>query len=292
MTKSRRLVYHPRTIPRQRGLTVLELLVTVGILSALTGLLLPAVQKTREAARHLQCVHNLRQIGMALHIYHDGHRALPSGLRTDATGETAFGWAAAILPQLDQNNLAAHVRTETSLTAPENDAARLLAPAVFRCPSDPKLTAFDLFAETDHHHQPYGGEDLWLTTLPSTNYLGVFGLSDPDDTPANAGEGTFLGNRTVRLRDLTRGLSQVVIVGERTARKLPSTWIGVVLAGEDAPGQLVGNLWLGPNKSQADECEFDSRHPGRANFLWADGHVNAVADSIDTTLYRNMSRRQ
>jgi prepilin-type processing-associated H-X9-DG protein len=80
-------------------------------------------------------------------------------------------------------------------------------------------------------------------------------------------------------------------IGERTARKLPSTWIGFVLTGEDAQARVLGNAWLGPNRIDADECEFDSRHPSCVNFLWADGHFAPVADAIDAALYRDLARR-
>ncbi len=281
-----------RTMTRFRpGFTVLELLVTTGIIGVLAGLLLPAVQQAREAARQIQCKNNLRQMGVALHNYHDVHRSLPIGYRTDATDATAFGWALAILPYLEQTSLSVSVDDGASVTSSVNDEARDNSPDVFLCPSDPKLMSFDLFAEPPGNPASTSSLVTVLTTLPSANYVGVFGNSDADDTPGELGEGTFLGNRSFRFRDLTRGLSQVVIVGERTARKLPSTWIGVVLEGEDAPGRVIGHNWFGPNRDDADECEFDSRHPGCTNFLWADGHVKSIADSIESTLYRDLAKR-
>jgi prepilin-type processing-associated H-X9-DG protein len=78
-------------------------------------------------------------------------------------------------------------------------------------------------------------------------------------------------------------------VGERTARKLPSTWLGFDLRGEDAAGRVTGQAWLGPNRADADECEFDSRHPGGVNFLWGDGHVAWLIDEIDAMLYRQLA---
>ncbi len=279
-----------RTAERRRGVTVLELLVTVGIIGVLAGLLLPAVQQAR-GLRRLQCTNHLKQIGLAIHNYHDQHRALPIGRRADAVGASAFGWAPAILPFLDLVTLAHRIDDEASVTAAVNDEARTQTPVVFRCPSDPQDLTFALYAETDEHHTAPFAADTVLTVLPSANYVGVFGTSEPDDRPTPPGEGTFVGDRSVRFRDVIRGLSNVVIVGERTARKLPATWFGVPLAGEDAAGRLLGNAWIGPNRDDADECEFDSRHAGCTNFLWGDGHVRSIADSIDTHLYREFAKR-
>jgi prepilin-type processing-associated H-X9-DG protein len=80
-------------------------------------------------------------------------------------------------------------------------------------------------------------------------------------------------------------------VGERTTRKLPSTWLGFDTGGEDAPGRVAGSVMLGPNRADSDECDFESRHPGHVNFLWADGHVRAMADGIDQSVYRASGRR-
>ena len=281
-----------RRPPDSRGFTVLELLVTTGIIGLLAGVLLPAVQNARETARQIHCKNNLRQIGLAIHNYHDAQRSLPIGYRSDLARETAFGWAVAILPHLDESSISVCINTNISLISPDNDGVRDLSPDVFLCPSDPKLITFELFPEPANQLVPAPNSANPLTTLPSTNYVGIFGNGDADETPGAIGEGTFLGERSIRLRELTRGLSNVFIVGERTARKLPSTWIGTVLDGEDAPGRVIGHCWIGPNRKDADECELDSRHPGCANFLWADGHVKAIADSIDTTLYRNLAKRQ
>ncbi|MGD9856473.1 MAG: DUF1559 domain-containing protein [Planctomycetaceae bacterium] len=278
---------------RRRGFTVLELLVTASVTSVLAGLLLPAVQQAREAARKIQCTNQLKQIGLALHNYHDVYQALPVGRRSDALGVTAFGWAFAILPQLELSPLAVRIDDESAVTSPVNEVAREQSPNVFRCPSDPQKLTFALYEEEDDLQGVKSLERV-LAVLPSANYIGVFGTSEPDDpdeTPSAQGEGTFLGDRSIQFRDLTRGLSNVAIVGERTARKLPVTWFGVVLTGEDACCRLLGNAGLGPNRDDADECEFDSRHPGCANFLWGDGHVRSISDSIDSHVYREFATR-
>lgn len=278
------------TVPR-RGLTVLELLVTMGIISLLAGLLLPTVQQARESARQMQCKNHLKQIGIALHSYHDLYGSLPIGLRSDCRKQSAFAWAQAILPQLEQPALFASVSAASTITDPSLESVSDLTPVIYRCPSDPGPATFELYEEEVGHDALPTGTEERLGTLPTANYVGVFGTNNPDATPLRSGDGAFIGGRSIRFANITRGLSQVIVVGERTARKLPSTWLGTVYDGEDAPGRVLGNAWLGPNRDDADECEFDSRHLGKANFLWVDGHVSAVADSVDISIYRVSSKR-
>ena len=163
--------------------------------------------------------------------------------------------------------------------------------AVFLCPSDLAEDDFKLYTEHDSHEDGGQSSTTVLVVLPSANYAGVFGESDPDDVSGNRGEGAFIEARRLRLREFRRGTSKTLLVGERTARKLPTTWVGFDIRGEDAQGRVTGNAFLGPNRSDADECEFDSRHWNGVNFLWADGHVAFMADSIETEIYRNSSHR-
>jgi prepilin-type N-terminal cleavage/methylation domain-containing protein/prepilin-type processing-associated H-X9-DG protein len=279
-------------LKRRAGFTILELLTVMGIVSILLAVLLPAVQTAREAARNQQCVSHLRQVGLALHCYHDVHRTLPPGWRRDAQRDSAFGWAAMLLPFLDQQNLHAEIDFQGTLSGGENLRFEDRPLEIYNCPSDIGVPSFQLFAEKDSHSelQSMMSTDV-VATLPRANYVGVFGNSDPDAVPGDVGEGVFLEDRSVSLYMLRQGTSRVALVGERTTRKLPSTWLGIVMEGEDAPGRVTGNLLLGPNRADADECELDSRHPGHVNFVWGDGHAGAVADGVDGGVYRGFARR-
>jgi prepilin-type processing-associated H-X9-DG protein len=142
-----------------------------------------------------------------------------------------------------------------------------------------------MFAEIGEHGTHAQESDDVLITLPRANYVGVFGTTDPDDVPGESGNGTFRQSRGRRFAEMLRGTSHVMMVGERTTRKIPSSWLGFAVEGEDAAGRVVGYADLGPNRDDADECEFDSRHPGHSNFVWADGHVAAVQDDVDHATY-------
>jgi prepilin-type processing-associated H-X9-DG protein len=292
-----------RTLATMRkGLTVLELLVTIGIITVVMGLILPAVHSARESARRIQCQKNLREIGLALHLHHDTTGDLPRGWTLEVPGVIAEGWAVSILPWLEQTALKEQVSARIAAwNATEPVAWRSgisETPAVFRCPSDSAQQMFELFADEEDDTDDDGLSasvilpDDVLVELPHANYLGVYGTTDPDELGEIDGGGTFIASSSIRFRDLTNGLSQVAIVAERTARRLPSTWVGFHLQGEDAAGRVLGFSGLGPNRGDADECEFDSRHPGGINMLFADGHVRWVADGIDSMIYRGMAHRQ
>jgi prepilin-type processing-associated H-X9-DG protein len=272
------------------GMTVLELLVVTAVVTLLVGLLLPAIQAARESARNVECQNHLRQIGVALHAHHDKSRGLPAGWHVNADGQTAFGWAPYLLPELEESGLSSLI----DFREPTSSSPAILAttPALLLCPSDDAEPRFDLFEEIQS--QPDFGQDSkqLLVTLPHANYVAVFGNSDPDHQTLGLGEGPFIKDRTMRLAEISRGVSKVMFIGERTARKLPSTWLGVYTNGEDPQSRMVGAAALGPNRPDADECEFDSRHPGHANFLWGDGRVQAVADEVEQSVYQDSARRE
>ena len=280
------------------GFTVLELLVTIAIATVLMALLLPAVHSARESARRVQCESNLRQIGLALHQHHDTIGHLPPGWTLPEGADIAEGWAMSILPWLEQSALKDRVTDAVSVwtaaAGSRTDNLRITeTPSVFLCPSDSAEPLFQLFEDDENQRQaammPAGKV---LIELPNANYPGVYGTSDPDEIGEIDGGGTFIASHAIRFRDLTNGLSQVTVVAERTARRLPSTWTGFHIHGEDAAGRVLGFSGLGPNQFAADECEFDSRHPGGINMLFADGHVRFVADDIDASVYRDLAKRQ
>lgn len=271
-----------------RGLTVLELLIVLAIVAVLLGLVLPALHAARESSRRLTCAHNLRQLGMALHAYHDLFAGLPPGWQRESSGRSAFGWASGVLALIEQQPVDRMLDRTRSIDAAENLSACRQSLAMMYCPSDNAPAEFDLFADQ-------GLLVPWqpkvLVRLPGANYVGIFGTTDPDSVDGRTGNGVFLDGRSVRFAEFQRGLSQSLLVGERTAQRLFSTWIGFVVGGEDAPGRIVGSVNQGPNRRDADECELDSRHPGCVNFLWGDAGVRSISDAIDSATYRRLAQR-
>ena len=293
--------------PLRRGaFTVLELIVAMGVVGALVALLMPALMAAREAARRTTCGSQLREIGVAIQHYHDRAGALPGAWRPAVHDpQFAYGWATQILPDLEQSDrwrrLSFQDRPATSADG-ELDSLPLLV-----CPSDITEPAFDLWEEAEvdgaaeasaTNRDSDGTSPRRLLTLPTASYQGVFGTVEADDADEAArdsdspfGDGSVIHDRKVRLADLERGLSNTLLVGERTMAMVPSTWLGVDLRGEDAACRLVGSAMTRPNCAECDECEFGSRHPGGALFAWADGHVSLVNDGVESIAYQMLAKR-
>lgn len=287
--------------PRRPAFTVLELLVVIAVIAVLIGLLLPALNSARETARCLQCKNNLRQLSVAMQLYHDSEKHLPQAWTLTADHKSAYGWSIALLPYLEHVNLSNAVRCDLALSSAENEAARHTELSAMICPSDISDSMFDLLEEADPHHgdlamlnsKPHHSEHTLPIRLPVANYLGVFGTVEADETvPAPQGDGSIVGDRMVRYTDLERGQSKTILIGERTTARVPSTWYGVNFRGEDAACRLVGSAITAPNCTSCDECEFVSRHSGGVNFAWADGHVSLVPNGIDSREYQQMSKRR
>ena len=182
----------------RRGFTLIELLVVIAIIAILIALLLPAVQAAREAARRTQCRNNLKQMGLALHNYHDKHNAFPPGLISrlanpawvmapgacnSAPDDLGPGWSffARMLPYLEQGNFHNTINFNLPLTAPANAAARRTSVSAYRCPSDAgpqMIQVYDCGSPPSVANTP-----TVLTDAGATSYVGSLGggrAGDPD----------------------------------------------------------------------------------------------------------------
>jgi len=262
--------------------------------------LLPAIGSAREAARRLQCTNRLKQFGLALHNYHDQFRTLPPGVQFEPSDQAAYSWAVSLLPFLDQSALSSQVHRGVPIEQPANLLARQTTVAVFLCPSDITDPNFPLYPATYYGRPRDPSKPLPppLVKLPTASYLGVFGVEEPrepEDRDSHeipgypVAGGPFVEGRPNRFRDFQQGLSNTIVVGERTMNRLASSWLGTDLEAEDPFCRMLGHAASGPNCSVCDKCEFSSRHPGLSLFLWGDGHVREVSNSVDTELYRRMS---
>lgn len=286
---------------RPTGFTVLELLVVTAICGLLIGLLLPALMAAREAGRRVVCAGNLWQLGLAVQMHHETADRLPVACTLTGDRSTGYGWAVPLLPYLEQANDFPNVSLASPWAAADDPSPpRYPNLSVMRCPSDISEDTFDLLPDpklaiaghaTRNQSSPANGFPL-VTGLPTANYVGVFGTLEADDSfPPPAGEGAIVFHCRVRFADLERGLTNTLLLGERTTAMVPSTWLGIDFRGEDAGCRLVGSAITTPNCQLCDECEFGSRHPGGSHFLWADGHVSLLPASIDTAVYQRLTLR-
>jgi prepilin-type N-terminal cleavage/methylation domain-containing protein/prepilin-type processing-associated H-X9-DG protein len=288
---------------KRRGFTLIELLVVIAIIGVLIGLLLPAVQKVREAAARMSCTNNLKQIGLALHNYHDANLKFPPGYASgsDASGNDTgpgWGWAAFILPHMEQQPLFGQIDFKQPIEAPLHAAARVTQIKSYLCPSDnppPKFTAAQM--------TPTGQVVSNICEVATANYPGMYGTGEPGVD----GDGVFFRGSQVRIADITDGTSSTIMVGERRYLYGQTTWVGAVTnASQTAPpgspfGVQVENssnhvlghsaeAWDGP-ASPYEPNHFSSRHTGGLNFLYADGHVSFITNAVDYATFKALSTR-
>ncbi len=261
--------------------TLVELLVVIAIIGILVAMLLPAVQAAREAARRISCRNHLKQIGLALHTYHDSLRRLPPGwLANSPLGDPGWAWSTAILPYLEQQNTYDQIRTGLPVDAPANRIARETVLSVYRCPSDIGEKLVNLRREN-------GGT---LFPVARSNYVSVFGTLAIEDTPS-ASDGAFFHNSRIRFADILDGLSNTIIVGERGSRIDGSTWTGVVSAAEEAMVRIVGSTDHTPNHPAGHFDDFSSFHATGAHFVLGDGSVKMLPSNIEHAVYSAMATR-
>jgi prepilin-type N-terminal cleavage/methylation domain-containing protein/prepilin-type processing-associated H-X9-DG protein len=272
-------------MPRPRpAFTLIELLVVIAIIGILVSLLLPAVQKVREAAARLQCQNNLKQIGLACHSYHGVYKHFPpgylaAGTYSDGATDTSpgWGWAAFLLPYLEQNNLYGQI----DLSQPVQSAATIQTSLpVFRCPSD-------LVPDS-----PITLSDVTLTPLAQaapSSYAATCG-QDASDVAAPTGDGIFYRNSRTRIADITDGTSNTVLIGDRAWAQTQGIWAGAPSGSLCRPGPLnpwqnavgpaptlvlVHNNWINiTTDADGGLDDFSSMHPGGANLVFADGSVH------------------
>lgn len=266
----------------RRAFTLIELLVVIAIMSLLIGLTTAAIQLVRNRAAAMQCTNNLKQIGLALHNYHDVHRHLPPGCRGNQSEQPYMGWMTRLLPYLENQPL-----WEESLRAfsaakffedPPHRPILARPMSAFLCPLEDRKTA--------------GGR----VTVGLSSYLGVSGRS------VSVFDGVLYFESSVRFADVSDGTSQTLMVGERPPSR--DGLLGWWYAGWGTQLSGTGDLFLGVRErnlmypacpvvpshfgpgsdSDCDAFHFWSRHPGGAHFLLCDGSVRFLAYSADTIM--------
>jgi prepilin-type N-terminal cleavage/methylation domain-containing protein len=300
---------------RSRGFTLIELLVVIAIIGVLIALLLPAVQAAREAARRAQCTNNFKQLGIAMHNYHDVNNALPIG-RQDNPRRT---WALSILPFIEQGNLYGAVNFSQPFYERENTTVIRSTIAAYQCPSDtPSIQ------EPDTAY-PRGKGNVAVNWGNAT-FSQESGVDRPDNGPAGGkvrfSSAPFTTNKSSGLRDFTDGTSGTIMIGETIVGQNRS---GGTAGSYDHRGDIFNDDWnccmfmayTAPNSKIPDQMGSDvfcgapslrnppcnstptgsgnifnaarSRHPGGACILWGDASVKFIKDSVNLATWQALS---
>jgi prepilin-type N-terminal cleavage/methylation domain-containing protein/prepilin-type processing-associated H-X9-DG protein len=295
----------------RRAFTLIELLVVIAIIAILIALLVPAVQKVREAASRLQCQNNLKQIGLAMHNYHNDYKRLPPGAVWSATNAYCsaprINGMIYLLPYLEQGPLFSQITFPSQasgtlwIEVPGNAAPMGTVISLFLCPSDGS-------------GGPYGVPlDFAGYICQHTNYLRFMGQTEwdgPTYPPPLSISGAFSANWSARLLDFLDGTSNTMIVGETLTGFSPShatLWSDYSAGSVSIQTQLTPNssspdqLWVTsccptcnqPSRnmpcivgSAANYCSARSYHPGGVNVLFGDGSVHFISNSVDINTWR------
>lgn len=288
---------------RHKGFTLIELLVVIAIIAVLIALLLPAVQQAREAARRSQCKNNLKQMGLAMHNYHDQSRMFPPGavyarINPSATPAIYHNYISAwvfIMPFIDQANLYStwnfNYMQNESPNSDVNGPNRKPVSTYF-CPSRPSRPTH------------------FFAAGATTSAAGDYALSaGTGSVTAGASAGTsapgvFYVNSPTKMRDVTDGTSNTILVGEKLTR-IPNkpgdntadnaqyrfSWHSTRNTTSPMNRDTYYNLAGNANPFHETDCNFGSDHVGGAQFLFADGSVHFINENINLQLYQRLSDR-
>ncbi len=301
----------------RRGFTLIELLVVIAIIAILVALLLPAVQQAREAARRSSCKNNLKQLGLAIHNYHDTFSTFPPGyVQQFSAGTTEaasfWGWQTYLFPQMEQSALfdvlnVGDSQLPQAITAVLNQMDEPIG--ALKCPSDSGPNV--------NNRTQISNAAPALQSLATTNYIGSnssFGNPAVNsatmttdvffETGANA-NGCFWQNSKVQFRDITDGTSNTILVGERSwemnnpggtkrqcnagvvygansgeTRNLRALFASGRVSINDGNSVFTQGPPVAPNTSDNCQYGYSSLHTGGAQFLLADGSIRFISENI------------
>jgi prepilin-type N-terminal cleavage/methylation domain-containing protein/prepilin-type processing-associated H-X9-DG protein len=284
------------------GFTLIELLVVIAVIAVLVGLLLPAVQSAREAARRIQCTNNLKQLALAAHNYVDANGCLPQGtaVRTPLAPPTdwamflSFGSLLALSPYLEQRPAFNATNFDVGMVEEPNATVLGVGVATLWCPSDPTVATQNTINVGD----PLNWWGSYPLTFAYTSYCGNQGPWGLDWYPPRGQAirdqclGVFHQLSAVKPAQVTDGLSQTILFGERAHGLIDPAYAGVWNWWFSSSWDTLFLTWYGINPHRrfsgspfvggAAILSASSFHPGGANFAFCDGSVRFLKDTIDT----------
>ena len=283
--------------------TLVELLVVIAIIGILIGMLLPAVQQVREAARRTSCANNLMNLGVALNTYEYARESFPAGVEDSAGGPVLsiprgqhVGFLVKLLPFLEQRGIADQLQTSTSIYVKPNDSLREIQVEAFQCPSAIFSDQQEIVTwSVDDLEDQEGIEQLrqWMglnqVDWGPSNYAGCH--HDVEAPIDEDNHGMLYLNSSIAYADIYDGASNTILVGEMLPSDRTLGWASGTRASLRNTGQMpvpgVSVSVTGPDFVGG----FSSSHPGGANFCMVDGSVRFLAYSVDALAYQNMGHR-
>lgn len=274
-----------------------NVIVAIVILLLLVGLLAPSIMAMQDLANRAKCTNNLKQLGLGAHAYNDVAKRFPPGFVTTPTGPNDWGpgwaWGSLLISYLEASDH--HTRTERNrpVEAPENEYSRTLPFRFFRCPAGSSPVTFTLY-----RRDPLAP----ICEIAASNYVGVCGTTEPHVE----GDGVLFRDSKVKFDDITDGMSNTLLVGERSFRTGESTWVGAVSgAGHVAPPGsgfppdvrdsasfvlgTVGGMTSATTPTQANH--FSSNHRDGVNFLMCDGSVRVLNRNVSGSVLSALATR-
>ena len=290
------------------GFTLIELLVVIAIIAVLIGLLLPAVQKVREAANRMSCTNNLKQLGLGLHNYHDSQGKFPPSATSVALQPgwaPLHGWGQFLLPYIEQGNLYNLYRWDKNWNDPLNQPVVTTVLKVMLCPTAPN-DRVDMAPPSTVPAGPWQSSptDYTPTTRIAQGAINA-GFVSP---PPNDINGVMVTNQPQRMADIHDGTSNTMVLGEDDGR--PQRWqVGKLVnpqVANSAASWADRNNLIAPTGSLPDgskrlgpcpmnctnDNELYSFHTGGVNAVFADGSVHFVRSNITLTMLSALITRR